>query len=863
MPRLLRLLVLPFLLLTGLLRAQSVRWEPASGTLARDQVSQLALIFEDAEPKDQPAPPPVDGLTFLGTPGRGEQSSFSIGFGAQPARRRSIVYTFAVRPARPDGEVRIPAFTVETDRGALTVPPAGFRIAAASVGQSGVSLDQIATARFVPPAAPVWAGEVFRLGFNLEVDRRYATNSILAAPLDWAPSPFLAEEWSKPSGAETSVNGQPRLLVTMETRAIAPSASSASMLALPAATQLVNLPTGQANPFSLFGQSTFEQFSLSTAPARIAVNPLPLPAPADFIGAVGQFKLASKIVPEKAAVGEPITWTLTLEGTGNWPAIDKLHPRSLGRDFRVVSPRAQKTPKADSLFDATFSEDLVLIPQKAGRSTLGPYTISVFNPSSGAYETLRVEPVVIEITAPALSAAQTNVANASAAENSAPSAEPGADATAPVRSPPAPVAKLPSDPLPPGLQATAPRAAWPRALLWTPLALLAPLALWFFLASRHARAHDPLRSRRQAHEALRRILARLESGSAPSATPAAAADLLAWQHATRALFALPSLTPAARDLPDPVWSALWLETERALYRPDTPLAKDWFAQAWQAHARATPPKRSPLAALRPEHLCPRLALWLLALVALTSAALPDLRATSVADGLRPGQPPEAFKAYAVGDFKEAEAQWRRAHGSYPMDWANRHNLALALAQQGRWDEAAAHAYAAVLQAPGDEATERLFAATAPNAGYLLRLPPAPARILPVRGWQTLALASSLALLALAPAAWLVSLYLPATRRGAARLVGHSVLLLGLAALGSALLALRAHGPAATPDAVLVWRAATLRAVPTEVGDQKVVAELPPGTLARVDKDFLGWRRVVLPDGNTGWVRAEPLVPLWR
>ena len=55
----------------------------------------------------------------------------------------------------------------------------------------------------------------------------------------------------------------------------------------------------------------------STEPVPLEVQPLPAGAPAGFKGAVGQFTLESKLVPEQVNEGEPITWTLSLKGTGN------------------------------------------------------------------------------------------------------------------------------------------------------------------------------------------------------------------------------------------------------------------------------------------------------------------------------------------------------------------------------------------------------------------------------------------------------------------------------------------------------------------------------------------------------------------
>ena len=56
---------------------------------------------------------------------------------------------------------------------------------------------------------------------------------------------------------------------------------------------------------------------------------------------------------------------------------------------------------------------------------------------------------------------------------------------------------------------------------------------------------------------------------------------------------------------------------------------------------------------------------------------------------------------------------------------------------------------------------------------------------------------------------------------------------------------------------------TLRSIPTDLETSQKSSPLGVGVVASTDKTFLGWRRLVFPDGQTGWVRSETLVPLWH
>lgn len=820
------------------LQAQSVRWEPAGGMLGLGQVSQLTLVFDQCEPTGEIAFPNVAGLKF-GDASRSEQSSFNLVNG-RASRQHTVSYAYEVRPLQK-GTVTIPSFQIQTDAGPLTTPAATFEIGDASIGQGRVSLASIAQAQFTLPPGQVWAGEVFPLSYSLGIARRYFYN--IGTNLEWNPAPLSIEDWPKPEMVEATYNGEPRATLVYKTRALAHEAGA---ITLNQGSQIVILRTGVSGS-GIFAQPTIEQVVVTTQPATLLVRPLPTPAPADFAGAVGQFNLTSKVVPLEVGVGEPITWTVTLEGSGNWPDLTGLPSRAVSKDFRVVQPKAQRTPKDNTLFDATLTEDVVLIPTQPGRYTLGPVKLNVFDPKTGRYRQLQTETFTVNVTAPVAPPPASATPAAAPSSGTPPS---NATSTPSTVSPAAP-AGIPRDPLPPASTAPTPLSA---TNLWLTLlaAGLWPLPFWFWLALRRARETDPARLRREARARIHATLTRFD---AMADAAERSALVLQWQRDTALLWGFTRAVPTPAGFgADTTWATLWADSERLLYAGANSGSADWSRRAAEAAAAYRVPRFSALRTLRPSNLFPFIAL----LVLVSGFVLPSSFGAS----------PSATAAYDRGDFVAAEESWRAALKANPTAWTAHHNLALALAQQDRWHEAAGHALAAFVQHPADPSVQWHLKLTLTRAGYepaaikgFLRSDPlyALAALASAAEWQRFLIAT-VALLALGAFLLLVRAYLPAQRW--AKPTGLLTLMVALVGLIAGITSLHLYGPLANTEIALVWRPSTLRSIPTEADTTQKTSPLAAGSIATVDKPFLGWRRLVFENGQTGWVRAEDLVPLW-
>ncbi len=821
--------------------AQSVRWDPPGGQLGFNQVSQLSLVFEDCEPDGDPAIPSVDGLQF-GRPSQSSQTSI-VNFKVS----RTFSFVFPVRPARRSS-LTIPAFEIKTDKGAIKVPAASFTVGDATVGSSGLSVDDIASAKLAVPRSSVWAGEVFPVTYTLEVVRRYFHS--LGSNLDWAGAPLVAEDWSKPDPGEVLLRGERRVVSTQATQAYV---KQPGIYTLKPATQMVNLMVGSTG-FGLFTQPNVEQRQLESNALELTVKTLP-PAPLDFSGAVGEFAFVSKVVPLTSGVGEPITWTLELTGTGNWPDIAGLPQREASNDFQVVQPKSKRTMKDAALFEGSLSEDVVLVPTRPGTYRLAPVRFSYFDPKSGTYKTIATEPVTVTVTGtsapvqpPAGSGAPVQFSLTPA--TSAPAAPALPAAVAPV-----PPENLPRDPIAEAATGFAPLTQHPLILICVLASVLFPLLLWLVLAALRSRELDPQRRRREARRAL--VAALGETRSSKSDPEA----LRAWQRSTAALWEVPHAAPGtpllhasvnrySKDAASP-WARLWSEADRALHSRDSALPSDWQSRAENALQAVKIPGWNPFTLFAGRHLLPFLFVLCVLLVP------------------SPAHGESATDSYKRGDFAAAERGWQTAVRAVPTDWTARHNLGLTLAQQDRWAEATAHWTTAFLLNSRSPTTRWDLKLGLQHSGLaqpeLVELARGEGRYKLARfatpgEWQLALIGAALLL-----AAALIVLLLQGYRHigGWGKPAALTTILLAMLLAGAATFSLHTYGPLADPAAVFVWKASMLRSIPTEADTAQKTSPLSAGSIAVAEKTFLGWTKVGFPGGQSGWVRNGDLIPLYR
>lgn len=697
----------------------------------------------------------------------------------------------------------------------------------------GVPLREVAQSRIETPPETHWIGEIFPLTHRVTV--AHSAYSSVASDFDWAPDDLIFEEWSAPLHA--LVDGVDT--VTQTTRAYTKTAGATRLPNTKRSVTLVTQTAGDRTPVT-------DKFVITTVAPLLRIRDLPSPAPSAFAGAVGDFTLESRLTSTEVREGDSVTWTLELKGAGNWPEITRMPARVVPKDFQGVAPILKREFKPGSLFEGALTEDVLLVPTKAGSYQIGPVRFVFFDPKEGKYQLVTTETFTLTV------GQRTGGAIASAEQHDA--------ATKDGRTPvPAAPPLLPLDPLP--------ESAWGAPPLGPGLmrnsiliGAVGFVLYWLWLAAQRSQLTDPLYPRRQARAKLVSTLRELERADLPVKD---LRDLVfSWQMATADLAGVTLAMPTARQIAHALegtrpnlagssWAQLWREANSALYGQTPRLPADWVLRA-RAALEEYPIARVPLRSLfLPRNLLPFVAASLVLL-----SLAPALRASGADE-------------YAKGNFAAAEKIWRSAAAAAPLDAHTRYNLALVAAQQNHWSESVAHSLAAFCLEPRNPSIRWQFALSLERSG--IDNPAISGFVGPTRKyrlarqfspheWGLIGIGSALAT-AIAAGVLLQGIYRHRGRRHrwTAGLATAAAALVMLASVVS----LNCYGPLANRAIAVVSRNVLLCSVPTEIDTTQKTVPLPAGSLARIDRNFLGWSRLVFANGQTGWVRTDWVTKLYQ
>ncbi len=826
--------------------AQSVYWTPASGTLQQGKANSLQLHFEGCTPDGNVDLPDVPGVGFTQV---GQSSSMNI-FNSRVVQK--LILEFRVSPTR-EGTVTIPSFSVKTDKGDFNVEAASFEVTEATVGNTGMKPDDIFKSELSTTDDSIYEGEIFTLRYVLGVRQDYQNRLNDISLPQWNPIGVVTKGFESHRSTNFKYRNFDYSAVLFETPAMA---TRNGAIKLPKVNQTVSMVVGRRRGF-IFDDPVVDNYNIESDTLELDIKPLPTGEPTSFTGAVGQFQFESKVIPEIVQVGEPVTWTLKLSGTGNWPQGFGLNPRNVSASFRSIQPDVNKEVSEDSPFEGSLSEDIVLIPTKEGDFQFGPIEFSFFNPKTDRYETINI-PAKTVVVNPIVS--QSDPTGLPAPSNEPDIDRPDSGNPLPFELDPSGVnlltkpIELLSAPIEQTSQGKIPKGG--VKLGYLAYSFAAPALLWVLIAFVRSISLDPNKQRRKAYQQLK-----LTAMAIDDSEPATRETQLAWRVAAREFWEIEMEEPSSTDIERAVskssdseqamrWKTLWQNSDRMLFGKQAPSFKEWQSEL-----------RDLLSQLRrPGISISRLfsnGAWFatcatILLLALTSDVFAN----------------EGLEHYNAAAFDKAASSWSAELKSNPNDWTLRHNLGLAAAQQEKWGEAIAHWTSAfLLETDSPELRWNLKVGLSKSGGYY----PTLARLVKGDGfmayistltpaeWERAAYLSMI-VAAIAFTGWVAFAYFP--RRKRVRFAFAIIGLFAVAFVFGSNWARGEYGLLANPEALVVISEDQLKSVPTDLEVEQIQSPLPEGSVCLVTKTFLGWLKVQLPNGEEGWSRKENFAPLY-
>jgi hypothetical protein len=379
-----------------------------SDSLDRNQIAlneQAVLSLTVSGSSNNLPQPQLPGLPDFQIYNAGRSQNFTWINGKASA---SVTYNFVLTPLK-EGRFTIPALRMQFGGTTAQTTPLVLDVVkgdAAAISAGGAREEGASRPVAAHGASPVfitgtvnktsvYVGEPIIYNFRL-----YNRVPLLSRPNYQPPemTGFWAEDLPPQRNFTESVKGVPYNVTEVRT-ALFPSTPGKAKVG--SASLTVNLENFGSDPM---GSDFFAQFfgrgedkTLRTEPISITVRPLPEPKPENFNGAVGKYTLTAQLDKEKIAVGDPLTLTLTVSGTGNIKSLPDLSIPPL-TNFRTFDANAATNiEKKDGQVSGSKVYKTVLIPIASGELTIPSVPFVFFDTESRSYKTIKSRPLTVHV----------------------------------------------------------------------------------------------------------------------------------------------------------------------------------------------------------------------------------------------------------------------------------------------------------------------------------------------------------------------------------------------------------------------------------------------------------------------------------
>ena len=380
-----------------------------------DSGAVLTITVNGSKPADVRLPD-VAGLQFQS---RGTSTQVQIINGSFSA---ASSLSYLVQADKP-GQYTIPPFKVSVDGTTLTTKPVAFEVTPAAdastnpmpgsgppptrlnAGKAGkmafISVSESKGKGWVGEIIPVRIKAYFRQGIKVNL------NALPVLKGDGIVMPQLDQH---PQQTQETINGIPYSVLTWDTSISAVKEGSQALsvdldatLLLPRQDNSFPPGFGDSDAFqddffkNFFGGFENRPVKMSSTPFTFEAKALPPDPPQDFSGAIGHFSLSVQARPAEVAVGDPLTLTMTVSGSGNFDLVKA--PRFPEDPKWKIYPPSATFEQGDKPDQGKKTFEQAVVVKDDHVQELSPVSFSFFDPATGKYITLTSPAIPIAVRA--------------------------------------------------------------------------------------------------------------------------------------------------------------------------------------------------------------------------------------------------------------------------------------------------------------------------------------------------------------------------------------------------------------------------------------------------------------------------------